>query len=259
MSLNTPVRDWSKQRVWVVGASSGIGLALAQALLDKGARVAVSARRSEPLLALQQEHANNALALPLDMTSNADWDSAYAALKSAWGGFDWVVFCAADYQPIRAWELDRDRAAQLINVNLTGTLRGVATVLPDLLERGQGGIALVASVAGYMGLPKSLVYGPTKAALINFAESLYLDVKPKGLDVCVINPGFVATPLTAQNDFDMPALMTPEAAAAAIIDGLAKGEFEIHFPKRFTRMMRFISLLPDRMRLSVLAKIAEKS
>jgi short-subunit dehydrogenase len=144
-------------------------------------------------------------------------------------------------------------------VNLTGTLRGVATVLPDFLARGQGGIALVASVAGYMGLPKSLVYGPTKAALINFAESLYIDVKPKGLDVCIINPGFVATPLTAQNDFEMPALMTPEAAAEKIIQGLERGDYEIHFPKRFTCVLRLIRRLPDRLRLAVLARIAKNS
>lgn len=259
MSLNTPVHDWSLQRVWVVGASSGIGHALAQTLLGKGARVAVSARRCEPLHALVEQHIGSALALPLDMTENSAWDSAYAELMAHWGGFDWIVFCAADYLPIRAWELDRDRAARLIDVNLTGTLRGVATVLPDLLARGHGGIAIVASVAGYMGLPKALVYGPTKAALINFAESLYLDVKPKGLDVCVINPGFVATALTAQNDFDMPALMTADEAAAEIIAGLERGQFEIHFPKRFTRMMQLIRRLPDRMRLAILTKIAEKS
>jgi len=259
MSLNTPVSDWASQRVWVVGASSGIGLALAQSLVTLGARVAVSARRAEPLQALASASPQHVLALPLNMTENADWDRAWATLNATWQGVDWVVFCAADYTPVRAWELDRDRAAQLIDVNLTGTLRGVATVLPDFLARGQGGIALVASVAGYMGLPKSLVYGPTKAALINFAESLYLDVKPKGLDVCIINPGFVATPLTAQNDFEMPALMTPEAAAAEIIQGLERGDYEIHFPKRFTRVLRLIRRLPDRLRLAVLARIAKNS
>lgn len=259
MSLNKPVRDWRASRIWVVGASSGIGLALAEALAARGARVAVSARRAGPLQAFAGRHGERALALPLDMTENVDWDAAWADIKQAWGGIDWVVFCAADYTPVRAWELDRDRAAQLININLTGTLRGVATVLPDMLNAGAGGIALVASVAGYMGLPKSLVYGPTKAALINFAESLYLDVKPKGLDVCIINPGFVATPLTAQNDFEMPALMTPEAAALEIIQGLERGDYELHFPKRFTRMLRLIRRLPDRLRLSVLARIASQS
>lgn len=259
MSLNTPVRNWTSQRVWVVGASSGIGLALAQALINLGARVAVSARRAEPLLALASAHPQQVLALPLNMTENADWDGAWNNINSAWQGSDWVVFCAADYTPIRAWELNRERAAQLIDINFTGTLRGVATVLPDFLARGSGGIAIVASVAGYMGLPKSLVYGPTKAALINFAESLYLDVKPKGLDVCVINPGFVATPLTAQNDFEMPALMSSEAAATEIIKGLEQGVFEIHFPKRFTRVLRFIRMLPDRLRFSLLARIADKS
>lgn len=259
MSLNTPVRDWHGQRIWIVGASSGIGLALAESLSARGARVAVSARRREPLQQFAASQGDRALALPLDMTQNADWDAAWAIVKQAWGGIDWVVFCAADYTPVRAWTLDRERAAQLIDVNLSGTLRGVATLLPDMLSAGSGGIAIVASVAGYMGLPKSLVYGPTKAALINFAESLYLDVKPKGLDVCIINPGFVATPLTAQNDFEMPALMTPEAAAREIIRGLERGDYELHFPKRFTRMLRLIRRLPDSLRLAVLARIARQS
>jgi len=144
MSLNKPVRDWPASRIWVVGASSGIGLALAEALAARGARVAVSARRAAPLQAFADSHGERALALPLDMTENVDWDGAWADIKQAWGGIDWVVFCAADYTPVRAWELDRDRAAQLINVNLTGTLRGVATVLPDMLAAGAGGVGLVA-------------------------------------------------------------------------------------------------------------------
>ena len=115
------------------------------------------------------------------------------------------------------------------------------------------------SVAGYSGLPKALAYGPSKAAIINFCETLYYDLLPRGISVHMISPGFVATEATAQNDFEMPALMTPEAAAAEIIQGLERGDYEIHFPKRFTRVLRLIRRLPDRLRLAVLARIAKNS
>lgn len=259
MSLNHPVTDWRGQRVWVIGASSGIGRALAEALLQRGARVALSARRAAELDEIARQHGDMALALPLDVTRDEDWDRAHALLQSAWSGCDRVVFCAADYVPMRAWTLDRSAAARLVDINLTGTLRGVATVLPAMLQQGHGGIAIVASVAGHAGLPRALVYGPTKAALINFAEALYLDLKPRGLDVCIINPGFVSTRLTAGNDFEMPALMTPAKAASEILRGMARGDFDIHFPHRFTRPLRLLRYLPDRFRLALLARVAEKS
>jgi short-subunit dehydrogenase len=119
-------------------------------------------------------------------------------------------------------------------------------VLPGLIARGSGHISLISSVAGFRGLPKSLAYGPTKAALTNLAETLYLDLEPLGLGVSVVHPGFVQTPLTAQNDFSMPSLITPEQAAAAMLDGWARGAFDIHYPKRFTRWMKLLRLLPYR-------------
>ena len=135
---------------------------------------------------------------------------------------------------------------ETLETNLLGTMSATAAVLPTLLAQGEGAIALVGSVAGYGGLPKATVYGPSKAALINFAEVLHLDLSPRGIGVFLIDPGFVATPLTAQNDFAMPALQTPAQAAAAIVDGFARGDFEIHFPKRFTRVLKFLQLLPRR-------------
>ena len=135
---------------------------------------------------------------------------------------------------------------ETLETNLVGTMSGTAAVLPTLLAQGEGAIALVGSGAGYGGLPKATVYGPSKAALINFAEVLHLDLSPRGIGVFLIDPGFVATPLTAQNDFAMPALQTPAQAADAIVDGFARGDFEIHFPKRFTRVLKFLQLLPRR-------------
>ena len=141
----------------------------------------------------------------------------------------------------------------MIDVNFNGALRLLATVRPDL--RPGGGIAFVASVAGYRGLPKALCYGPGKAALIHLAECLYLDLAPRGIGVWVINPGFVQTRLTAQNDFSMPALQTPEQAALAVLDGFRTGHFEIHFPKRFTRLLKLLSLLPYRWYFPLIRRI----
>jgi len=145
---------------------------------------------------------------------------------------------------MRADAIDMPDMQRHGEVNYMGALYLLAAVLPALRARGQGHISLVGSVAGYRGLPNSLAYGPTKAALINLAETLYLDLRTQGIGVSLINPGFVDTPLTRQNEFKMPALITPEQAAQEILKGWARGEFEIHFPKRFTRWMKVLQLLP---------------
>jgi short-subunit dehydrogenase len=134
----------------------------------------------------------------------------------------------------------------LLETNLHGVIKTTAAVLPALLAQGSGAIGIVSSVAGYRGLPKALIYGASKAALINFAETLYLDLHPKGLGVYLINPGFVKTPLTDKNEFRMPHLITAEQAADAIVAGLDAGEFEIDFPKAFTRQLKLLRILPYR-------------
>lgn len=259
MSLNPRIPDWRERRVWIVGASSGIGAALADALAARGACVAVSARSAAPLEAIAARAPGQVRVLPFDVNDTTAWTEATAILAHEWKGIDHFIFCAAAYKPVRAWELSPALVQEMVGTNLTAAMNGVATVLPPMLARGDGAISLIASVAGYTGLPKSLVYGPTKAALINFCESLYLDVHPRGLAVHVINPGFVATPLTAQNDFHMPALLTPEQAALEIIQGLEEGRFEIHFPRRFTAWLRLLRRLPYRLRFRLLGKVAEQS
>lgn len=237
--MNPKIVDWSGKRVWLVGASSGIGAALARELARLGARVALSARSVDKLRALDIP---DALLLPCDATDTASLAGARASLLAAWRGVDLVIYLAGDYVPMRTGDFDLAVAEKVITVNFNGGMRLAATVLPDL--QAGGGIAFVASVAGYRGLPKALAYGPGKAALIHFAECLHLDLAPQGIGVWVINPGFVATPLTAKNDFAMPALLTPEQAALATVDGLKTGKFEIHYPKRFTRVMKLLALLP---------------
>jgi len=243
MSLNRKRTDWAGQRVWLIGASSGIGEALAHALAARGAHLALSARRALALEAVA-EAVGGAMVVPFDVTSEHGFDAAWAQIIDAWGGCDLVVFLAGAYTPARAGALDAEVIRRTVDTNLTATMRGVACVLPALLERGAGGVAIVASVAGYGGLPQACIYGPTKAALINFAETVYMDVAERGVDVYLINPGFVETPLTAGNAFEMPALMRPAEAAQAIIDGFARGAFEIHFPKRFSRVLKALQWLP---------------
>lgn len=254
LNLNPRWLDWTDQRVWLVGASSGIGAALARALMARGARVAVSARRADALAAVIDGQPLG-IALPMDASRPQDWVTAHNALRNAWQDVDMVIFCAADYRPLRPWEVTADEARRTIDINLCSVYYGLASVLPQMLSRHAGSLVLLASVAGYMGLPNATIYGPTKAALINLAELLYAELHPRGLGVYLVNPGFVKTRLTERNDFSMPALQTTEDAADAILSGLARGRFEIAFPSRFTRAMRLASMLPYRLRLALLQRL----
>ena len=253
MSLNPPIQDWRGKRVWLVGASTGIGHALAVKLHAQGATVIVSARKADVLQTFAHQHPGS-VALPLDVTDAAAVQEAIQTLLSN-GPLDLVCYCAGHYHAMRATAIDLPDLLRHHEVNTVGALHVLAAIAPAMVARGQGHISLVSSVAGFRGLPQSLAYGPTKAALINLAETLYLDLKPHGLGVSVINPGFVETPLTAQNDFHMPALISPEQAASAIVQGWAKGEFDIHFPKRFTRILKLLRLLPYRLYFAAVRRI----
>jgi len=242
MPLNEPIRTWAAKRVWVVGESQGIGAAVARALIEKHAKVAVSARSVDSLDALARP--GSTLVLPLDVTERTQFPAALARIVAEWGGVDLVLLVAGTYKPVRAWELDDAVVRPMIETNLMGALNALEAVVPQLLSQGSGGIGIVSSVAGYRGLPSGLIYGATKAALINLAETLYLDLRPRGLNVYLINPGFVKTPLTDQNEFKMPALISAEQAAREMLAGLERGEFEIHYPKRFTRLMKMLRILP---------------
>ncbi len=246
MSLNPKLCDWQGKTVWLVGASTGIGLALAEALHAAGARVAVSARRAALLQTFVDSHAGS-LALPLDVLDRAALQQAAAQLEQRCGGVDLTVYCAGHYLPMRAERFDLDEALRHLQINYGGALHLLDALLPLLRRQaaaGRGGhLSLVSSVAGYRGLPKSLAYGPAKAALTHLAETLYLDLSASGLGVSVVHPGFVETPLTAANDFHMPALISPAEAARAMLQGWADGRFEIHFPKRFTLWLKLARLL----------------
>ena len=252
MSFNPAFTDWHGKTVWLVGASSGIGRATAHALQAAGAKVFVSARNAQALDLFAAENPG-AVALPLDAADAAAISNA-AQTIFANGPLDLVMYCAGYYKEMRAGEFDLHEMLMHQQVNYVGALNVLAAVLPHFIARQAGHISLVSSVAGYRGLPKSLAYGPTKAALINLAETLYVDLQDSHVGVSLVCPGFVDTPLTAHNEFTMPGLISPEQAAGEILQGWRRGAFEIHFPKRFTLWMKALALLPNGLYFRVIRK-----
>jgi NADP-dependent 3-hydroxy acid dehydrogenase YdfG len=245
MALNQKITDWQNKVVWISGASSGIGVSLAEVLLQRGAKVILSARHVENLAEFCLRYAN-AQAWTCDICDAPSLALTLQRIIKQHQRIDLFIANAGVYQAMRAFEFDPPAARQMLDINVRGTIDSVACVIPQLVQQGTGGIALVASVAGYVGLPNALIYGASKAALINFSETLYLDLSARGINVTLINPGFVETRLTSTNKFYMPALLTSEQAAQKIIDGFARGDFEIHFPKRFTLWLKLLRLLPYR-------------
>ena len=240
---------------WITGASTGIGRDVALQLSAAGVRVAASARSAEKLGALGA----GVLAVPLDVTDAAACRSAVARIESELGPIDLAVFGAGTYSPVTTEELDPARFAHMMETNYMGVVNCLAALAPGMIARRSGHLSWIASVAGYMGLPKAAAYGPTKAALINLAESLYPEMRAKGVSVSVINPGFVETPLTAQNDFEMPFLMKPEEAARRTIEGLAAGRFEVAYPRRFVAILKAVRLLPYPIFFRLIARAVLKS
>lgn len=252
--LNTPVKDWSGCRVWLVGASSGIGAALAQDLLARGAHVVVSARRESALKDVVADYPNGYVHA-FDVMQTADWPVALEQVEQILGEIDLVVLGAARYDPQHSWEIDLATVQASYKLNVISMYTGLHTLVPYLLKKPNRGVAIISSISGYTGLPKAMVYGATKAALQNLTETLYFELAPKGVSVYLINPGFVKTPMTAANDFHMPSLITPEQAAQAIRAGFEKGVFEIAFPKGFATSLRWVARLPYRLRFWLLHRM----
>jgi NAD(P)-dependent dehydrogenase (short-subunit alcohol dehydrogenase family) len=231
--------------VWLIGASTGIGRALALELSRRGARLALSARNQSALDALAAETGrSDHLALPLDVTDAAAVKTVFAAAQAQLGAVDSVILLSAAYTPMALRALDMPKVSEMITTNLAAAFYVIDTVLPAMRARGAGQIALCGSVAGYAGLPNGQPYSATKAAIMNLAQSLRAEEASQGIDVRLISPGFVKTPLTDKNDFAMPAMITPEDAARRLADGLAGRSFEIHFPRRFTYVMKALAGLP---------------
>ncbi|TAD91498.1 MAG: SDR family NAD(P)-dependent oxidoreductase [Alphaproteobacteria bacterium] len=239
--------------VWITGASQGLGRATALDHADAGWQVVASARSSQRLGDLVAARPA-IISHPLDVTDRAATHAAVAAIEAEYGPIDRAVLNAGTHQPMAVDAFDATVFDQLFALNVGGVVNCLAALVPRMVARRQGNIALVSSVAGYRGLPTAAAYGATKAALINMAESLAMDLKPFGVRVQLVNPGFIRTPLTDRNDFAMPALMEPDVAARRLRQGLDSGRFEVTFPKRFTWVLKALRLLPNAIYLPLIAR-----
>jgi len=231
---------------WITGASSGIGEHLALRLAADGWTVVASARRADALadVAARAKGPGRIVPLAVDVTDLPGMRAAAQTIRADHGPIALCVLNAGTYKPDSAKSLDAEVYRRTIDINVMGVVNGLDAVLPDMIARRAGHIAVVSSVAGYRGLPRSLAYGASKAALINLTESLKLDVERYGIKVQVVNPGFIKTPLTDRNDFPMPFLMPVEDATEAFARGLRSDAFEIVFPKSFAFLLQRLRCLP---------------
>ncbi len=244
---------------WVTGASSGIGRAVALALACDGWRVAVSARGQDGLTSLVQESAGLKGSIhpyPLDVAHQQEVADAYAAISRDLGPVALAVLNAGIYVPVEiTGKLDPAPFAHSMQVNYMGVVHCLAPLLSQLMARRRGHVVIVSSVTGYGGLPRAAAYGPTKAALINLAESLKFDLDRTGVNISVVCPGFVDTPATANNPFPMPFLRPVDIAARRILAGIQGGDFEITFPRRFTYALKFLNMLPYQLYFRLVKRI----
>ncbi|MFI4967726.1 MAG: SDR family NAD(P)-dependent oxidoreductase [Gammaproteobacteria bacterium] len=229
---------------WITGGGTGIGRALALRLAADGWQVVVSGRRAEPLTETAGQAPSAIHPWPLDVTDLAAVRRAVTDIEAKHGPIALAVLNAGMYQAVKLDSFKAELMAEHMKVNYQGVVNGMDALLPHMRRRKSGHMVLVASVAGYRGLPLASAYGPTKAALINLAESLKYMFEKEGLRISVCNPGFVETPLTEGNRFPMPFLMKVDDAAAALQRGIYRSKFEIAFPTRFVLILKFMRALP---------------
>jgi NADP-dependent 3-hydroxy acid dehydrogenase YdfG len=235
------MRDFAGKRYWLVGASEGLGLALAQKMSRAGAELILSARSADTLAAAVAGLPGKATALPVDVGSTESVRAAAASL----GDLDGVVFLAGVYWPVDAKAWDADQTEAMCNVNFTGCARVIGAVLPGMMARGRGHVVITGSLSGFRGLPGAIGYAASKAGTMVLAESLYADLRKTGIAVQLANPGFIKTRLTAKNDFAMPFIMEAEAAADAMFDHMLTDHFKTSFPTLFSWLFRGSQMLPD--------------
>ncbi len=245
------------KKLWITGASSGIGKAVAMKFAKEGWKVAISARRTELLekLAIHE----NIFSFPLDVTNAENCKTTFKQILQKFKNIDICFFCSGTYDPKKEQGLNLEQNKFVMDVNYFGTLNCVKAVEQYFKDQKDGHISIVSSIAGYRGLPNSSGYGPTKAALTNFAESIYFDFKKYNVRVSVVSPGFIKTPLTDKNEFSMPFLRSADFAADKIFDGLVKSNsFEIHFPKQLTLTLKFLRILPYKIYLFLIDKLVKR-
>jgi short-subunit dehydrogenase len=235
------MRDFKGKRYWLVGASEGLGLALAQKLSAAGAELILSARNAEALQKAAATLPGPATVLPVDVSSSESVRAAAAQLPE----IDGMVFLAGVYWPMRAQDWDARQAEAMADINFTGLVRILGVALPPMTARNRGHIVVTGSLSGFRGLPGAIGYAASKAGTMVLAESLYADLRKTGVTVQLANPGFIRTRLTAKNDFTMPFIMEPEAAADIMFRHMQRGGFKISFPTVFSWLFRGGNFLPD--------------
>ena len=232
---------WAGKKYWLVGASEGLGLALAQVMARAGADLVLSARSGDRLAAAVASLPRAARAVVCDVADGASVRAAAAEV----GPVDGVVFLAGVYTPIAAQGWDAAAVEAMCDVNFTGCARVLGTVVPGMVARGAGHIVITGSLSGFRGLPGAIGYAASKAGVMALAESMYCDLRGSGVRVQLANPGFIRTRLTDKNDFAMPMLMEPEEAAAAMFALMQTNDFKANFPRSFSWLFRGANFLPD--------------
>lgn len=235
------MRTWQGKRYWLVGASEGLGSALAHKLSAMGATLVLSARDEARLAQLQADLPGGAEILPLDVTDA----EAVALAAQDIGEIDGVVFLAGVYWPMTAKDLDTDHALAMADVNYLGAVRVLGAVVPKMVAQNDGHVVIIGSLSGFRGLPGGIGYSASKAAVMSLAESLYCDLRQTGVDVQLANPGFIKTRLTDKNDFKMPMLMTPKDAADEVFTLMNSSKFSRSFPVPFAWVFRLAQFLPN--------------
>ena len=246
--------SYQGRRVWITGGSSGIGAALATELANRGARVAISARREDRL---REVAGDRMLVAPVDVSSRESMVATADLVRSELGGIDIAIMNAGTWGPMDVMAWDSSAFRHHVDINLMGLVHGVEAVLTEMRRAGAGTIVGVASVAGYRGFPSSQAYGPTKAAEINLLESLRIDLMPLSIDVITVCPGFVRSELTARNSFPMPWMLEADDAARRIADGIAKRKAEIVFPLPMMLAMKSARLVPVRPWTGLMSRLAK--
>ena len=247
----------NKKTIWITGGSTGIGKALAIKFADEGWNVAISARRIELLNELSDKY-ENISGFQLDVTDKLKCKEVFNNIKEKYENIDICFFSTGTWDPKKEKDIDVEQMEEVFRVNFFGTVNSIKAVEKYFKDKKSGIITIVSSIAGYRGLPNSTGYGPSKSALNNLAESLYFDFKRYNVRVSLVSPGFIKTPMTDKNDFKMPFLKTTEYAAERIYDGLInKKNFEIHFPKSLTLILKILSLLPSKIYFSLIGKMTK--
>ena len=245
------------KKIWITGASTGIGKSLALKFAKEGWQVAASARRKQ---LLEELHNNNPNihSFPLDVTSLENTKTVFEEILKKLSNIDLCVFSTGTYDPTTEKEINVEKMQNVMDVNFFGTVNCIKAVEKYLKENKKGHISIVSSVSGYGGLPNSTGYGPSKAALINLAESLFFDFKRHGVRVSLISPGFIKTPMTDKNKFKMPFIKSADFAANKIYNGLIKSNsFEITFPKELTTIMKIFKILPYKIYFFLISKLTK--